>query len=390
MFEVLWKTGDKTWLPYSKISNLRQLSDYFETIGVSDITKLENLSDEDSPIEGGISLLTDMVYFLGSINPALDFTDLSSNPIMTPSDIDVDQNPASGAIVNLPAPSGPPANTGMTSVSSAVAPPSGVITVSSAVEPPASGMMSVSTASGLRPSSIVGNTTSGPAFWLRDIQGVAFDSGTWTFINVELGNRTLTDNQMLDILYYSYARGKGWSVPKPTDYDYVSTHVNGHLDTTCRSYWSVVDDNGQVFHSVKPVNYLCIWTKVELNQMNINFFKLRDNVRARFPKPNSLPSVSSHSGSRAPRTAPSRFGGLGSAFRSIQFTERQAETMVSSLLFSAERNNRRGRSTTRGGISNGERRANARRHNRQFTNSVPNVLGSFSRAGNVPSTSNGA
>ncbi|KAJ3987169.1 hypothetical protein F5890DRAFT_1472386 [Lentinula detonsa] len=183
---------------------------------------------------------------------------------------------------------------------------SGLLTVSSFAEPPASGMMSVATASGIRPPSIVGAATSGPAFWLRDIQGVAFDSGTWTFINRDLGNCLVVDDQMLDILYYSYASGKGWSVSKPTNYDYVSTHVNGHLDPTSESYWSVVGGDGQIFHSAKPVSYLCIWTKVELNEMNINYFKLRDHVRARFPKPTvnrtfPKPTVD--------RTTPSRFGG---------------------------------------------------------------------------------
>ncbi|KAJ3794021.1 hypothetical protein GGU11DRAFT_748371 [Lentinula aff. detonsa] len=80
--------------------------------------------------------------------------------------------------------------------------------------------------------------------------------------------------------------------------------------------------------------------------MNINYFKLRDHVRIRFPKPAS--NTPNHS----------RFGGLGSAFQSIQFTDRQAETMVSALLSSAERNNRGGYRSNRGNAHRRERRYN--------------------------------
>ncbi|KAJ3999605.1 hypothetical protein F5050DRAFT_1709568 [Lentinula boryana] len=223
---------------------------------------------------------------------------------------------------------------------------------SSVIDHPASGLMSVATASGRQPPSIVGSVTTGPAFWLRDIQGVAFDAGSWTFINEDLGNRALADSQLLEILYYSYARGKGWTVPKPTDYDYVSTHVNSHLDPTSQSYWTVVGADGHIAHSAKPVSYLCIWTKIELNQMNINYFKLRDHVCTRFPKP----------ASNAPIHL--QFGGLGSAFQSIQFTDRQAETMVAALLSSAKRNSRSGHCTNRGNAQRRERRYNPQRNNR--------------------------
>ncbi|KAJ3740653.1 hypothetical protein DFH05DRAFT_1463183 [Lentinula detonsa] len=232
----------------------------------------------------------------------------------------------------------------------------------SVVDHPASGLMSVATASGRQPPSIVGSVTTGPAFWLRDIQGVAFENGSWTFINEDLGNRSLTDSELLEILYYSYARGKGWTVPKPTDYDYVSTHVNSHLDPTSQSYWTVVGADGHIAHSTKPVSYLCIWTKIELNEMNINYYKLRDHVRIRFPKPASFPK----SALNAPNHL--RFGGLGSAFQSIQFTDRQAETMVSALLSSAERNNRGGYRSNRGNTQRRERRYNPQRNNRVHPN----------------------
>jgi hypothetical protein len=33
-FKILWKTGDRLWLPFSQISHLRMLKDYFEAVGV--------------------------------------------------------------------------------------------------------------------------------------------------------------------------------------------------------------------------------------------------------------------------------------------------------------------------------------------------------------------
>ena len=42
IFQVLWKLGDVTWLPYYQITHLQALTDYFELIGVSQVAKLPN------------------------------------------------------------------------------------------------------------------------------------------------------------------------------------------------------------------------------------------------------------------------------------------------------------------------------------------------------------
>ncbi|KAJ3734579.1 hypothetical protein DFJ43DRAFT_1063427 [Lentinula guzmanii] len=42
IFEVKWKSGDITWLPYHKIENLRPLKEYFELIGVEGVSQLNN------------------------------------------------------------------------------------------------------------------------------------------------------------------------------------------------------------------------------------------------------------------------------------------------------------------------------------------------------------
>ena len=39
-FEMLWKSGDVTWLPYYQITHLQALTDYLELLKVDKITKL--------------------------------------------------------------------------------------------------------------------------------------------------------------------------------------------------------------------------------------------------------------------------------------------------------------------------------------------------------------
>lgn len=41
IFEVKWKSGDITWLPYNKIENLQPLKEYFELIGVEGVSQLK-------------------------------------------------------------------------------------------------------------------------------------------------------------------------------------------------------------------------------------------------------------------------------------------------------------------------------------------------------------
>ena len=47
-FEVLWTSGNKTWLLYGEIAHLRVLTDYFEILGINDILHLtdSNIGDE--------------------------------------------------------------------------------------------------------------------------------------------------------------------------------------------------------------------------------------------------------------------------------------------------------------------------------------------------------
>ena len=60
-FEILWKSGDITWLPYYQITHLQALTDYLELLGVKKISKL--------PTGHGRPPMDDPQVFLGSINP---------------------------------------------------------------------------------------------------------------------------------------------------------------------------------------------------------------------------------------------------------------------------------------------------------------------------------
>ena len=54
-FEVLWMSGNKTWLPYGEIAHLHALTDYFKILGIDDISRLTDsnigdVSDNESDI----------------------------------------------------------------------------------------------------------------------------------------------------------------------------------------------------------------------------------------------------------------------------------------------------------------------------------------------------
>jgi len=57
-FEVRWTSGDTTWLPYGEIAHLCALTDYFEVLGIDDISRLTDnhirtVSDEDEEVVAG-------------------------------------------------------------------------------------------------------------------------------------------------------------------------------------------------------------------------------------------------------------------------------------------------------------------------------------------------
>jgi hypothetical protein len=40
LFEILWKSGDRSWMPYAQAKRLQALDEYFEAIGISDVKDL--------------------------------------------------------------------------------------------------------------------------------------------------------------------------------------------------------------------------------------------------------------------------------------------------------------------------------------------------------------
>ncbi|KAJ3765628.1 hypothetical protein FB446DRAFT_794872 [Lentinula raphanica] len=64
MFLLLWKSGDKTWLPYLKVQHLQPLREYFETLSINDIAQLPPVVSGEDPIEGTEGLLASSVDFL--------------------------------------------------------------------------------------------------------------------------------------------------------------------------------------------------------------------------------------------------------------------------------------------------------------------------------------
>ena len=61
VFEILWKSGDVTWMPYYQITHLQALTDYFDLLGVSKVSKLPNGLGRP-PVD-------DPQLFLGLISP---------------------------------------------------------------------------------------------------------------------------------------------------------------------------------------------------------------------------------------------------------------------------------------------------------------------------------
>ncbi len=63
LFQVKWKSGDVTWLPYEKTDHLDALSEYFDALGIENVSQLRDSripvpGDNDNDVEevGGIRL----------------------------------------------------------------------------------------------------------------------------------------------------------------------------------------------------------------------------------------------------------------------------------------------------------------------------------------------
>ncbi|KAF6764486.1 hypothetical protein DFP72DRAFT_1130369 [Ephemerocybe angulata] len=55
-FELLWKDGEKSWMPYHKIAHLGVLTEYLEAMGASDITRLSDGNGKMQNIDEQVEL----------------------------------------------------------------------------------------------------------------------------------------------------------------------------------------------------------------------------------------------------------------------------------------------------------------------------------------------
>ena len=76
IFEVHWKLGDITWLPYYQITHLQALTDYLDLIGVSQISNGSGWPPADDP-----QVFLGSISFISPLNSSLD--KLLSLPIIT-------------------------------------------------------------------------------------------------------------------------------------------------------------------------------------------------------------------------------------------------------------------------------------------------------------------
>ncbi|KAJ3964041.1 hypothetical protein EV361DRAFT_981417 [Lentinula raphanica] len=177
-----------------------------------------------------------------------------------------------------------------------------------------------------------------PAFWLREIAGVSYANAL---------NRVIAPLWILTCLNSSI-------IPTLVVEDEV------RLDPNTRSFWTLLDDEGKVFRSKKPVAYLCIWTRQELQQMRINFFKLRENASAYYPKP----------------TKPTLQGRDNGTFG---LSEEEAKVLAKFLL----KDEKKGKGRDAGGLmkkKKNEKSIRGSQGSNKFRNDVPAFLGCFQRS----------
>lgn len=87
LFEILWHTDDKTWLPYHKVSHLEALRRYFESLGISKIEELPR---------GSGTPPNDPQIMLGCINPV----GIEDDGYLSNRELDMEDNPTQSNNLN--------------------------------------------------------------------------------------------------------------------------------------------------------------------------------------------------------------------------------------------------------------------------------------------------
>ena len=87
MFEMLWKSGDMTWLPYERVSHLQQLQDYLDVLGIKEVSGLhgdsmaddENCEDQVEVFKNEWELKDSPTFLYSSYNELNNITDVNES-----------------------------------------------------------------------------------------------------------------------------------------------------------------------------------------------------------------------------------------------------------------------------------------------------------------------
>ncbi|KAJ3792177.1 hypothetical protein GGU11DRAFT_750404 [Lentinula aff. detonsa] len=258
MFEILWRSGDRSWLPFDRVQQLAALDEYFEALGIQEVSQLRRESNDKVPIEGMEG------EFLGSI----EFLDLNAGGkvdlqiatlSLTMSDSDSDSSIFNGSI-----------------------------DVNQVTPPPAEPTTELHTTVASAP---VNTQNEEPEWHFGRIPIVQFD---WSldkvyFIdpqNVEFGI-TITD--LLRFMWASGALTKKWTLSGDLipEYGRIIRSLWVHVPLRTNYRFAYEDQDGKIQRSRKVVPYEYVFTATEIDSLKAkgfitgNFFRDMSNAHPR-------------------------------------------------------------------------------------------------------------
>ncbi|KAJ3745687.1 hypothetical protein DFH05DRAFT_1523957 [Lentinula detonsa] len=239
MFEVAWKSGDHTWLPFEKIENMEALSEYLEALGVKDISALSQIDSRDSPIEG-LDTFAGSIEYIDYINRGGDQT--SGLQISSITAMSVTES------INMDTPADTPARPGS------------------------------------KPSI---------AFNIQNFPNVTVDWPAQRFFicdadtNVEY---SVDVDELITFIHTSGAIAKKWAIKGgiPTKYIGVIGALWEHIPPDPNAYFSYKDDDDNVTRSKALIRYDHVFTSEQIEDLTRNgriSDNLIDDMGNTFPKP---------------------------------------------------------------------------------------------------------
>jgi hypothetical protein len=251
MFEVKWKSGDVTWLPYEKISHLEPLMEYLEALGVKSIADLlTGQQDVDIPEEGADGL------FSGSIDFQF-FSDLESGQRDTYTQMSCPPSP------------------------SYFLPYTHLILCSH-------------THSTLMPPRTQPTLLTGDHIFIPNLSAVTYDPTevqSWTITNHHTEPVTVykkDDDFMLEMIHHSIALARGWTVPNLEDYLAVASIINlASPDPMKYRFTTYCDDGITPYCGKGHIAYSCMWSLDTCESDDFQLFdsELLANAGKAYPRP---------------------------------------------------------------------------------------------------------